>query len=196
MARLDRDGYEVADLVLTAATCERIAEELPAVEARRGGVRELIAHPAVQRIVTDARFRLALRAVDAEHLTATRATLFDETAESNWLVQWHQDRVVDGADAPADVLESMLAVRIHLDASGVDNGPLRVVPRSHNLGKLSAEEIAALVREQGYVELAVPQGAILFLRPLLVHSSPRASDASHRRVLHIEFVHRRGAHLS
>src|SRR5258708_39966523 len=38
------------------------------------------------------------------------------------------------------------------------------------------------------VELYAPQGAIVLMRPLLVHSSSPARDTSHRRVLHVEFA--------
>jgi hypothetical protein len=38
------------------------------------------------------------------------------------------------------------------------------------------------------VELHVPQGALLLMRPLLVHSSTPALTADHRRVLHIELA--------
>ena len=37
-------------------------------------------------------------------------------------------------------------------------------------------------------ELHVPQGALLLMRPLVVHSSSVARAVDHRRVLHIEFA--------
>jgi ectoine hydroxylase-related dioxygenase (phytanoyl-CoA dioxygenase family) len=83
-----------------------------------------------------------------------RATLFDKSPSSNWLVIWHQDAalpirersdapgwgpwsVKEGvvcAHAPASVLEQILAIRVHLDDSNQENGPLRVLPQTHTLG--------------------------------------------------------------
>jgi ectoine hydroxylase-related dioxygenase (phytanoyl-CoA dioxygenase family) len=79
-------------------------------------------------------------------------------------------------------------VRVYLDACGTDNGPLRVIPGSHRGGKLDAAEITAAVDATPVVELFVPQGAMLLMRPLLVHSSSTARTPAHRRVLHIEFA--------
>jgi len=80
-----------------------------------------------------------------------RATLFDKSPRSNWLVVWHQDTVlplrlrheVPGggpwsvksgvlyAHAPAGVLEGIVALRVHLGDSLADKGPLRVLPGTH-----------------------------------------------------------------
>jgi ectoine hydroxylase-related dioxygenase (phytanoyl-CoA dioxygenase family) len=141
-------------------------------------------------------------------IVAVKATLFDKTPETNWLVVWHQDRMiavnerreVEGfgpwrlkgdvwhVEPPAAVLEQMIAVRIHLDDSGPDSGPLRVIPKSHLRGKLTAEEIADLVGKSAQIELSLPRGTILVMRPLLVHASSASSTAAHRRVLHLEFA--------
>jgi hypothetical protein len=209
MHDLHRDGYALSGEVLTTATCERLASELPFPSAGRGGVRNLLAHATVTRLVKDGRFREALAATMSQH-DIVKATLFDKTAEANWRVQWHQDRAIavqerldlagygpwsvkDGTvhvDPPTAVLEQMVAVRVHLDACGSQNGPLRVIPGSHRLGKLSAERLQQVVAAGPVVELTLPQGAMLLMRPLLVHSSLPALSAAHRRVLHLELAPR------
>ena len=207
MTDLNRYGYEIADLVLSDSACERMAEELPDVASGRGGVRNLIEHPTVAAMLRDPRF---VRAISVPGLVAVKATLFDKTPEANWRVQWHQDRMIavcerreiegygpwamkDGVphvEPPAAVLEEMLAVRVHLDACGPDNGPLRVIPGSHQRGKLSAEEIAKLALSGPIAQITLPQGALLLMRPLLVHASSPATEANHRRVLHLELAPR------
>ncbi len=202
MTRFHRDGYVLADLVLTASACAKIIDELPAVDAQRGGVRGLMNARTVRRIVQSREFTRAIYEHVDKPLVAVKATLFDKTPASNWRVQWHQDRAIavrermeldeygpwsikDGiphVDAPVAVLEQMLAARIHLDDCGSANGPLRVIPGSHRRGKLTD------IDAQHYVELAVPQGAILLMRPLLLHASPAAIESAHRRVLHIELA--------
>lgn len=192
-------------MVLSDSACERIAEELPEVASGRGGVRNLIDHPTVLAMCRDPRFA---RAVGVPGLVAVKATLFDKTPEANWRVQWHQDRMIavrerrevegygpwamkDGVphvEPPAAVLEEMLAVRVHLDACGPESGPLRVIPSSHRRGKLSAEEIEHLAMTGPIAQVTLPQGALLLMRPLLVHASSPAAEAKHRRVLHLELA--------
>ena len=92
------------------------------------------------------------------------------------------------AHAPAWALSRVLALRISLDASTGDNGPLRVIPGSHQAGVLSDDEILDLARTRENVEALVPRGGVLAMRPLLVHSSSKARGAEPRRVLHIEYA--------
>jgi ectoine hydroxylase-related dioxygenase (phytanoyl-CoA dioxygenase family) len=49
------------------------------------------------------------------------------------------------AHAPANALSRVLALRIHLDDSTERNGPLRVLPGSHERGVMTDEEIERLV---------------------------------------------------
>jgi ectoine hydroxylase-related dioxygenase (phytanoyl-CoA dioxygenase family) len=188
--------------------CEHIARSLPAVTAGRGGVRNLIEHPTVVRLLVHEAFGRYLWSVIGREMVAVKATLFDKGVENNWRAQWHQDRAIavkermnvagygpwsmkSGSlhvEPPAEILAQMLAVRIHLDFCGSENGPLRVIPGSHLLGKLADEQVAALVAAKEMVEIYAPQGAIILMRPLVVHSSSAARDAAHRRVLHVEFA--------
>lgn len=83
-------------------------------------------------------------------------------------------------EAPLQILQAMLTVRVHLDPMGEGNGPLRVVPGSHREGKS-----VGVVKE--FRTLRAGAGDVLLMRPLLTHSSP-SSDSStlRRRVLHFE----------
>jgi ectoine hydroxylase-related dioxygenase (phytanoyl-CoA dioxygenase family) len=81
----------------------------------------------------------------------------------------------------------MLAVRIHVDSCGDDNGPLRVLPGSHTSGILSDSEIAALPKKGGVV-CSVAAGNVILIRPLAVHASSAARQSRSRRVIHIEFA--------
>jgi hypothetical protein len=205
---LDGDGYALADLTLSDQQCEHIAGALPAVAAGRGGIRNLIVHPTVVRLLVHEAFgRYLWRAVGRD-MVAVKATLFDKTAETNWRVQWHQDRSIAvkeklnvpgygpwttkagllHVEPPAEVLAQMLAIRIHLDLCGAGDGPLRVIPGSHLLGKLAEPELAEVVTAREMTEVYAPQGAMVLMRPLIVHSSQTTRQQTHRRVLHIEFA--------
>ena len=208
MHDLEFAGYAVADLTLSGDQCDHLSSSLPAVSAGRGGVRNLITHPTVGRLLTHQSLGRYLWSVAGRDLVAVKATLFDKTSDTNWRVQWHQDRAITVSERvhvagygpwstksgslcvepPAAVLMQMLAVRIHLDDCGADNGPLRVIPESHALGKLTDRELLAAVAKRPSVELSASKGEMIVMRPLLIHSSTPALAADHRRVLHIEFA--------
>ena len=89
---------------------------------------------------------------------------------------------------PISVLERMVAVRVHLDDCGADNGPVRVLPGSHRAGRLRAAEIAGWRQRIAEVSCIVPRGGLLVMRPLLLHASSPARRPGHRRVIHIEYA--------
>lgn len=136
-----------------------------------------------------------------------RVIAFDKTPAANWFVPWHQDRSIavrervevegyecwtrkDGhhhVEPPVEILEGMVTLRVHLDDSGEDSGPLEVIPGSHSCGRLERPNIEKVVATgDGHVCLA-RRGDILAMRPLLVHRSKRASRPGSRRVLHLEY---------
>lgn len=137
-----------------------------------------------------------------------RAIYFDKSAEANWLVPWHQDLTIavrerveapgfgpwsskDGiphVQPPAELLEQMITVRLHLDHADETNGALRVLPGSHRLGRLSAERIQELRNQQTEHLCTVRAGDALLMRPLLLHASSRSTSPKHRRVLHLEYA--------
>lgn len=137
-----------------------------------------------------------------------RATIFDKSPDANWLVVWHQDTAlplrhqmeVSGwgpwttkqgipyAHAPAEVLAQVLALRIHLDDSAADNGPLRVLPGTHRLGLLSDDRVHELAERIAAVDCIVPKGGVMAMRPLLIHASSKSHTEARRRVLHIEYA--------
>lgn len=139
-----------------------------------------------------------------------RATAFDKTGAANWFVPWHQDRTIavrrridaqgfaswtekDGelhVEPPADVLASMVTLRIHLDDCDADNGPLECVLGSHASGRLDRAGIEHVVTTKPSRLLLAARGDIVAMRPLTVHRSQRALHPRRRRVLHLEFATR------
>lgn len=162
-------GFAVVPDVFTPAEVDVLARHIEALSSRasRAGTRHLMSVPAVRAAADDAR----MTAIASEHLgmTATpfRATLFDKSPDANWLVAWHQDRAlpmvqrveapgwgpwsvkggVQYVHAPAEALERVVALRLSIDDSGVDNGPLRVLPGTEARGVLTDAQIAVLAQE-------------------------------------------------
>jgi ectoine hydroxylase-related dioxygenase (phytanoyl-CoA dioxygenase family) len=138
---------------------------------------------------------------------AVQCTLFDKTPQRNWLVALHQDLSIpvrarvqhprltvwsrkEGehfVQAPPELLEALLAVRIHIDDCGLENGPLRVVPGSHRHGRLGNVAGQQLRVVAGEAPCPARSGDALLMRPLLLHASSKAIAPGRRRVLHVLF---------
>lgn len=136
-----------------------------------------------------------------------RVIYFDKTPNKNWLVTWHQDRTValntreeikgwgpwsikDGANhvqPPLDVLNQMVTFRLHLDDADENNGCLKVIPGSHNMGILSQTELTNVVNLQEPFLCKVKEGDLVLMRPHILHSSSKSSNPGHRRVVHVEY---------
>lgn len=217
-AAFERDGFAVVPRAVCEESVAALARALDAVAdsasevRRRGGVyaiRNLLEVSAGVRAFAESKEALSLAAsVLGPACFAVRGTLFDKTPDARWKVAWHQDlsiaveerRDVEGfgpwslkagvwhVQPPARVLETMLALRVHLDACDESNGALRVLPGSHACGRLSREGIERCLRAAEPVSCAVPRGGALLMRPLLLHSSPTPRVAGRRRVIHLEYA--------
>lgn len=92
------------------------------------------------------------------------------------------------AHAPAAALNQVLALRIRLDDSVAENGPLRVLSGTHKMGVLSDNAIHKLAEGLTSIHCLVPRGGILAMRPLVVPASSKSRSQMPRRVLHIEYA--------
>ena len=174
----------------------------------RAGLRHAMKLPAVASVAQDPRLTEVASAVLGAEAFPFRATLFDKSPTANWLVVWHQDTalplherreitgwgpwsVKDGviyAHAPATALSQVLALRVHLDDSTAENGPLRILPGTHTLGVLTDESLHDLSTRIAAVDCLVPCAGVLAMRPLIVHASSKSQSEAPRRVLHIEYA--------
>ncbi len=203
-------GYQVVADCLPEDEVARLCDAVSCSNLARtkAGIRHALREPAVLKLANNFRLISIAKQVLGPHAFPYRATLFDKSPDSNWLVVWHQDTSlpieekresagwgpwsvkdqVNYAHAPAKALEQVLAIRVHLDDSTVENGPLRVLPGTHNRGLLTDEEIHKLSRRVPAIECTVNRGGLLLMRPLLVHASSKSKTEMKRRVIHIEYV--------
>jgi len=174
----------------------------------KAGIRHLMNVPEVAEIANTREMISLAKEVAGEGAVPFRATLFDKSSSSNWLVAWHQDtalpirerREVPGwgpgsvkegvvyAQAPKEALQRVVALRLHLDDSDLDNGPLRVLPGTKTLGVLTDEEIHELAQKIAPIDCPVAAGGVVLMRPLIIHASSKADSEKARRVLHIEYA--------
>jgi ectoine hydroxylase-related dioxygenase (phytanoyl-CoA dioxygenase family) len=175
---------------------------------RMHGARNLLALPAIQRLVSARQMSELVEAALGKPGIPVRGILFNKVAAANWSVAWHQDRMIavqerhevpdfgpwslkEGVwhvEPPPDVLERMLTLRVHLDDCFAENGPLRIIPGSHRNGKLGPSEIGDRCENGRIVTCTVARGGVVFMRPLILHSSSKAIQPSIRRVVHLEFA--------
>jgi len=208
MPSLEQQGFEVIPGILGGAAVSSLLRAVlgSKIPRSRAGMRRAMDVEAVREVALDPRILTLARSALGRRAFPFRATLFDKSLDSNWLVTRHQDTAlplrerheipgwgpwsvkegVSCAHAPGFVLENILAIRINFDDSNGINGPLRVVPATHRLGVLSDDSIHELANKIHPVECHVGAGGLVLMKPLLIHSSSKVIDGS-RRVLHIEY---------
>ena len=202
-------GFAVVKRALDTNFVDELVKAIEAVSPTQHGMRNLFEQvPLTCSLVTKPTVAGLVEAILGPDAFAVRAILFDKIKGSNWHVGWHQDQAiaikerveaegfgpasmkagVPHTRASADVLRQMLAVRIHLDDCGLNNGPLRCSPGSHTSGRLDPDETLATKELFGEQVCLVPRGGVLLMRPLCLHASSPATSPRHRRVIHIEFA--------
>ena len=62
-----------------------------------------------------------------------------------------------------------------------------MIPGTHRYGILKQTEIDELVERKAMVPCIVDAGDAVIMRPHILHSSSKATQPSHRRVVHIEY---------
>lgn len=204
------DGFKLIDNFISEDQINNIVNELNSfpITGKVGGLRN--ANAKLSTVGAYAKTECVLEHA-AQFLPSrpmlVRAIIFNKTHENNWLVTWHQDKTVavsekfelggwgpwsvkDGtihAQPPLEVLDQMVTFRIHLDDSNLENGCLRVIPGSHNLGIIPQASIAEHTSPSKSHECIATRGSALVMRPHILHASSKGSQPSQRRVLHLEF---------
>ena len=107
--------------------------------------------------------------------------------EHSALRGWSEKEGTLFVQPPAELLETLVAVRVHLDPCSADDGPLQFVPATHARGRIGAAEASRLRQDGPVVTCTVDRGGALIMRPLALHTSSKATGTSRRRVLHVVF---------
>jgi hypothetical protein len=176
---------------------------------KRGGIRNIFGvFPWASKLAWSPPLRRISDQVLGKPSVPVRGTLFDKTPGANWKVPWHQDLTIEVVERvevagfgpwstkagavsiqpPAWVLEEMISIRLHLDPCGEENGALRVVPRSHLLGKLPEEDAVRRGAQGPEVICEANAGDAVLMKPLLLHASSASRSPAHRRVIHIDYA--------
>lgn len=217
-AQIARDGFAFVQNAISAREVHEAIlalEQLQATGAAlsHGGsayaARDLLRNaPSLCTIANSPAVTGLAQAVLGPDAFIARALYFNKTPDANWTVPWHQDVTIAVRERietpgygpwsvksgrhhvrpPVEVLERMLAIRIHLDDCGPESGPLMVLPGTHAAGILSDAQHDQLQREVKPVTCTVRAGDLIAMRPLLMHASDKATSPLARRVIHLEFA--------
>lgn len=215
---LGRDGFAVVPDVLGPGEVAALIDAVERAYSgpttlRRGqsvyGMRDLLERvPEVRHLAQSPAIRDLVEPVVGPGAFAVRGLWFDKSPGANWNLPWHRDLTIAvrrRADAPGyrawtlkagiphvlppiEVLRRMLTVRIHLDDADAENGPLDVLPGSHEIGDDEAEVVHRWLGRVAPVSCLVPAGGAVLMRPLLLHASGSSLREGHRRVIHLEFA--------
>jgi hypothetical protein len=210
MQMSDDAGYSIHSNVFPRDRMIALLDSLEDAQLVRtkAGARQVLQVPTVRALGNDEAMLAIARSYVGPRAFPFRATLFDKSLDANWLVAWHQDIALPlrgrldargwgpwtikggvlHAIAPASALEQVIALRVHLDDSTIDNGPLRVLPGSHRSGILLDDQIDAVAAGGMAVNCVVDAGGVIAMRPLLLHASSKATGVQPRRVLHFEYA--------
>lgn len=203
-------GFAILPALFSHEYLDQLLQEIDESAPRRSraGIRHALSLPSVAATARQPQMIDLARGVLGPDAFPFRATMFDKSPAANWLVVWHQDTAlplraridlpgwgpwsvkegIDYAHAPATALNRVLALRVCFDDSTVHNGPLRVLPGTHTLGVLSDDSIHDLATQIAPVDCVTPKGAVVAMRPLVVHASSKSQTEIPRRVLHIEYA--------
>lgn len=205
--QFDTDGFATIPRLLTEDECDRLLSYPIGLGPDSAGSRCLLQNAWCRELVARLRAHPGLGAVLPGDFVAVQCTYFEKSLSRNWLVPIHQDLSIPVAarvdhpalkgwsekegslyvQAPAEVLEHMVAIRLHLDPCTAADGPLLFIAGSHTHGRIDAGQASAWRRARPFVTCTLGRGDALLMRPLALHASSKASGTSLRRVLHVVF---------
>ena len=139
-----------------------------------------------------------------------RLAIFDKSQQTNWAVPWHQDRVIavserhdlvghtswlrkEGywhVEPPITLLESMVFIRLHIDAADESNGCLQIALGSHKAGRIPSTEAANLANQGRIENCCAEPGDLLIVKALTLHRSASSVASRPRRAVRIDFADR------
>ncbi len=214
--QLSSHGCERRLGVVDETDLQRLRQEAASLEQERagsrvkqGGERHVLGScPYLAELAMEGRLAKLAEELLGKQSRPVRSLYFDKNPKANWKVPWHQDLTItvaechevegygpwsekDGAphvQPPADVLEQMVALRLHLDDCPEENGALRVLAGTHVQGKLGAEAIQQARHGNQEVVAKAQAGDVIAMRPLALHASSPATVPARRRVFHVEYA--------
>ena len=164
--------------------------------------------PQLQKIIFQNKsFRKLFDFLCQKNYFLSKSIYFNKPSKSNWFVSYHQDLSISviekieddkfsnwtnkkgqlGVIPPLNILENTITFRIHLDKTNSTNGCLKVIPNTHKRGIIRVDKEFNKDNEEKEFYCNVEKGALMLMKPLLLHSSQKSVSENDRRVIHLEF---------
>ncbi|MGE0211313.1 MAG: phytanoyl-CoA dioxygenase family protein [Parvibaculaceae bacterium] len=202
-----RDGVAVHENIASGSIIDRLAGEFDCSLVRVGARPFAPSATVLSLIALNGALTQLARRLAERDVRPVRILTLNKTAEANWHLPWHQDRVValrrrvdaEGfenwtlkggrvhAEAPVTLLETLFSLRLHIDANDTSNGALKVVPGSHCLGRLTDREVRDVAASHPHHVCVVAAGGVVAMRSLTIHASDASQSQRPRRVLHLDY---------
>jgi ectoine hydroxylase-related dioxygenase (phytanoyl-CoA dioxygenase family) len=213
--KIEQDGFAVIDSIYTEEEINQMIRVIAGADTDKStfrkttglfAIRQFLKEvPEAVNIIFNSMLNKIINSLFGDHFFVVKSIYFDKPAASNWFVSYHQDLTISvdkkidttgfgpwtikqnqfAVQPPVNILQDNFTVRIHLDRTDEDNGALKVIPGSHLKGIYRAETIDWSCETETICN--VNKGGIMFMKPLLLHSSGRTTNYKKRRVIHIEF---------
>lgn len=136
-----------------------------------------------------------------------RALVFNKSKGTNWVVPWHQDRVIAvkqkhtiddyknwtqksgiwHVEPPVHILERMVFARIHLEDSDAEGGSMEIALKSHKQGYIPANTVPRIIQSAKTELCLAKAGDILILKALTLHRSRSSTSTSSRQTLRVDY---------
>lgn len=209
----ESNGFALVNGLITEAALNSLEGALAAVSSQEKDAKHSFRHllrksGATKSFAIAPPLKELITSILGAGAIPVRALLLDKTPTANWYVTWHQDLTIavqakveaagyntwsvkDGVvhvQPPVAVLERMVAVRVHIDDCGVENGAIKYIPGSHRHGILPQPRIDDIRDTSQATVLPAARGDVILMRPLILHASSQSESPAHRRVLHIEYA--------
>ena len=194
---LEQEGRVWFRRALSDASLSALDEKTPAV-----------GRPGERIVVLDGLERLgALASQLLPGARPVRVIAFNKTEANNWILPWHQDRVVAlrervetpgftnwtnkagiwHAEPPIELLERMIFARIHLDPADEQNGCLQLALGTHARRKIAATDAEAIANGTPIENCIAQRGDVLFAKALILHRSSPSQTNAGRRAIRIDY---------
>ncbi len=214
-ATIANKGFATVASAFSNAEIDRLLQVLEQIDSDKAtfrktadlfAIRQFLKEvPSVVPLIFTPSFTTIIREVFGNDYFVVKSIYFDKPSASNWFVAYHQDLTISvdkkldllgfspwttkqnqfAVQPPLAILQDNFTIRIHLDDTDANNGALKVIPQSHLKGIYRPETINW--DEETEAICPVKKGGIMFMKPLLLHTSNKTTNQAQRRVIHIEF---------
>ncbi len=91
--QVEQDGYAIVPNAFTPEEVQSLALTLESsnLPRSRAGIRHLLSNTAIAQIANDSRVLGIAQSILGDDAFPFKATLFDKSPDTNWLITWHQD---------------------------------------------------------------------------------------------------------